>query len=158
VRIAAFNVENLFDRARAFNLDDEAATRAILDATAELNGLFEKPHYAGTDLERMAQLIVELGLDRSDQGRYVLLRQIRGRMVSRPHNKPFALVADGRGDWVGWAELRTAAVNAVAVMNTGRVIRDVDADILAVVEAEDRVALKEFSDQVLAEVDAHPYE
>ena len=34
-------------------------------------------------------------------------------------------------------------------MNTGRVIRDVQADLLAVVEAEDRVALKQFSDYVL---------
>ena len=34
-------------------------------------------------------------------------------------------------------------------MNTGRVIRDVQADALAVVEAEHRVALKQVSDYVL---------
>lgn len=158
MRIAAFNVENLFDRARAFNADNEATTQAILDATAELNGLFGQRAYSSAVLERIAELIVELGLDKSDQGPYVLLRQIRGRMISRPHGKPFVLVAKGRDDWVGWAELRTAAVNEIAVMNTGRVIRDVDADILAVVEAEDRVALKQFSDQVLHEVGGRPYE
>jgi endonuclease/exonuclease/phosphatase family metal-dependent hydrolase len=158
VKIAAFNVENLFDRAKAFNANGPETTEAILDATAELNSLFAQPKYSSTDLERMAALIVALGLDKSDQGPFVLLRQIRGRMVSRPRNKPFVLVADGRGDWVGWAELRTAAVNEVAIMNTGRVIRDVNADILAVVEAEDRVALKLFSDQVLAEVDGRPYD
>lgn len=158
MRIAAFNVENLFDRARAFNADNEAMTQAILDATAELNGLFEQRAYSSAVLERIAELIVELGLDKSDQGPYVLLRQIRGRMISRPHGKPFVLVARGREDWVGWAELRTAAVNETAIMNTGRVIRDVDADILAVVEAEDRVALKQFSDQVLHEVGGRPYE
>jgi hypothetical protein len=54
-------------------------------------------------------------------------------------------------------QLRTAAVNEIAIMNTGRVIRDVDADILAVVEAEDRVALKQFSEQVLTEVGGRPY-
>lgn len=158
MRIAAFNVENLFDRARAFNADNEATTQAILDATAELNGLFGQRAYSSAVLERIAELIVELGLDKSDQGPYVLLRQIRGRMISRPHGKPFVLVAKGRDDWVGWAELRTAAVNEIAVMNTGRVIRDVDADILAVVEAEDRVALKQFSDQVLHEVGGRPFE
>lgn len=158
MKIAAFNVENLFDRARAFNADSESTTQAILDATAEINGLFERSQYSAADLERIAELIVVLGLDKSDQGPYVLLRQIRGRLISRPHNKPFVLTANGRGDWVGWAELRTAAVNEVAIMNTGRVIRDVDADILAVVEAEDRVALKQFSDQVLTEVGGQPYE
>lgn len=158
MRIAAFNVENLFDRARAFNTGDEAATQAILDAAAELNGLFERPVYDDDDKLRIGELLVELGLDRSDRGPFVLLRQIRGRMVSRPRNAPFRLVADGRGDWVGWAELRTAAVNAIAVMNTGRVIRDVAADVLAVVEAEDRVALKQFSAQVLTEIGGRPYE
>ena len=40
------------------------------------------------------------------------------------------LQAKGRDDWVGWVELRNAHVNEISVMNTARVIRDVDADIL----------------------------
>jgi endonuclease/exonuclease/phosphatase family metal-dependent hydrolase len=55
-------------------------------------------------------------------------------------------------------ELRTEPVNAIAIMNTGRVIRDVDADILAVIEAENRVALKQFSDYVVHEVGGVPYD
>jgi len=106
----------------------------------------------------MRELLIELGLDKSDTGEFVVLRQIRGRMVSRPAKKPFALKAAGRDDWVGWVELRTAPINEVAVMNTGRVIRDVNADVLAVVEAEDRVALKQFSDYVLGEVGGLPYD
>jgi hypothetical protein len=42
-------------------------------------------------------------------------------------------------------------------MNTGRVIRDVDADIVAVIEAEHRVALQQFSDAVLTKVGGKPY-
>ncbi|MCU0802208.1 MAG: endonuclease/exonuclease/phosphatase family protein [Rhodobacteraceae bacterium] len=42
-------------------------------------------------------------------------------------------------------------------MNTGRVIRDMNADILAVVEAEDRIALKHFSEGVLRAVGGVPY-
>jgi endonuclease/exonuclease/phosphatase family metal-dependent hydrolase len=42
-------------------------------------------------------------------------------------------------------------------MNTGRVIRDVDADIIAVIEAEHRIALKQFSDYVLAKVGGKSY-
>jgi len=158
MKIAAFNVENLFDRAKAFNEDDEDDTQAVLNAVAELNGLFEEPVYGDAHKARMRQLIVELGLERSDTGPFAILRQIRGRMVSRPRDKPFALKAAGRDDWIGWAELRTAPVNEIAVMNTGRVIRDVDADILAVIEAEDRVALKQFSEFVLGEVGGAPYD
>lgn len=61
-------------------------------------------------------------------------------------------MAEGRDSWVGWAKLKTAAVDEIAVINTGRVIRDVDADILAVVEAENRVALNQFSEFVFHRV------
>ena len=39
MKIAAFNVENLFDRPKAFNLEDHAKGAAITDAVAELNQL-----------------------------------------------------------------------------------------------------------------------
>ncbi len=157
MKIAAFNVENLFDRARIFNQDDEDETQSILDAVSQLNSLFERATYTEDILNQIRQLVVQLGLERSDEGTFVRLRQIRGRMISRPRNRPFEFKAGGRNDWVGWAELRTAPVNEIAVMNTGRVIKDVDADILAVVEAENRVALKQFSDLVLEEVGGVPY-
>src|SRR5690606_1713798 len=57
----------------------------------------------------------------------------------------------------GWTELKMEKVNETAIMNTGRVIRDVDADIVAVIEAEHRIALKQFSDYVLKKVDGVPY-
>jgi endonuclease/exonuclease/phosphatase family metal-dependent hydrolase len=158
MKIAAFNVENLFDRAKAFNEDNTAVSQAVLRASSELNSLFEKADYSDADLARMRELIIELGLEKSDQGPFVLLRQIRGRMVSRPKDGPFVLKARSRDDWVGWVELRTEPVNEIAIMNTGRVIRDVSADILAVIEAEHRVALKQFSDYVIREVGGVPYD
>jgi len=157
MKIAAYNVENLFDRAKAFNLDSPSVTQDILRATSELNGLFEEPVYTDAMLVRMRELIVELGLDKSDTGPFVLLRQIRGRMVSRPAGRPFELKARSRDEWVGWVELRTAEVNEIAIMNTGRVLRDVNADIMAVVEAESRTALKLFSDYVIREAGGTPY-
>lgn len=157
MRIAAYNVENLFDRAKAFNEDNVDDTQGILSAVSELNNLFEEPTYTQAHLNRMRQLIVELGLAKNDNAPFVLLRQIRGRMVSRPKNKPFELKAKGRDEWVGWVELRTAPVNEIALMNTGRVMRDIDADILAVIEAENRIALKMFSEFVIEEVGGQPY-
>jgi endonuclease/exonuclease/phosphatase family metal-dependent hydrolase len=64
------------------------------------------------------------------------------------------VVAEGKADWIGWAELKTAPVDEIAVLNTGRVIRDVDADILAVVEAENRVVLKTFGHYVVDRVNS----
>ena len=45
MRLATYNVENLFLRAKALNLDDPAAARPILDTFAALNNLFEEPLY-----------------------------------------------------------------------------------------------------------------
>ena len=68
MKIAAFNVENLFDRAKAFNLDDPAESRSILQAVSELNGLFGEGFYTDQHLARMRELIIELGLDNDDTG------------------------------------------------------------------------------------------
>lgn len=151
MKIAAFNVENLFDRAKAFNEDLEDAQRAIR-ATAELNAVFEEEVYTPARKNRILELVETLELNRFNEGPVALVRTIRGKVLKRPQSGGVEVVADGRGDWIGWAELKTAPVDEVAVLNTGRVIRDVDADILAVVEAEDRVALKKFTQFVSGKV------
>lgn len=45
MRIASFNVENLFARAKALNLQSWAAGKPVLAAQAELNALLEEPTY-----------------------------------------------------------------------------------------------------------------
>jgi len=153
MRIAAFNVENLFDRAKALNQHNAAAATPIIKATADLNSLFEKDRYTAADKERILALLQQLGLLRTDQSKFVHLRKIRGALLKRPKNNgPVEVVAEGRDDWIGWVEHRTEAVNEIAMMNTGRVIRDANADVLAVVEAEDRVGLLKFTNQILAMV------
>jgi endonuclease/exonuclease/phosphatase family metal-dependent hydrolase len=156
MRIASFNVENLFDRAKAFN-QPEATARKVLADIAELNGLFEHSNYSLARKRRMIELLTQLGLTKSDRGPFALLRQIRERVVKRGQNG-VQIVARGRDDWVGWVEARTEPVDEISIDNTGRVIRDVNADVLAVIEAEDRVALKMFSDHVLKRVNGVPYD
>jgi endonuclease/exonuclease/phosphatase family metal-dependent hydrolase len=157
MKIAAFNVENLFDRPKAFNLEDHAKGAAITDAVAEINVLINKDEYSAADKARMLVLIRELKLT-SSKPPFVNYRKIRGAFWKQPKNGPMEIVANGRGDWVGWVELKTEHNNAVAVMNTGRVIKEVGADILAVIEAEDRVALMQFSQQVLKKLGGEPYD
>jgi len=151
MKIAAFNVENLFDRADAFNQDTDIAQLTI-QAVSELNSIFEHDVYTAADKTRIIELFDALSLNRFNDGPLTRIRKIRGRISKRPRNGPIEIVANGRSDWIGWAELKNAPVNEVAILNTGRVIRDVNADILAVIEAEDRVSLKMFTDFVHDEV------
>ena len=86
MKIAAFNVENLFDRAKAFN-QTESKSQEVLKKTAELNLIIDKDSYGGRK-DRIKELLNELGLSKSDKGPYVILRQIREKLVKRPKNKP----------------------------------------------------------------------
>ena len=156
MKIATYNVENLFDRAKALNTDSAIARNAIKQE-AELNLLIQQEVYDDDTKERMLSLLKSLRILKTDEGPFVFLRKIRGSFLKRPRTGDVTVAADGRADWVGWIELKTEAVNSVASQNTGRVIRDVDADIIAVIEAEHRIALKQFSEAVLAEVEGKPY-
>ena len=157
MKIAAYNVENLFDRAKVFNKNSSISQKTIT-AVAELNALFEKDTYLSADKANMIMLIKELGMQKSDTGTYAIIRKIRGKIIKRPRSRaPIEIVAKGRKSWIGWAELKMGHVNEIAIHNTGRVLKDVDADILAVIEAEHRIALKQFSDNIIKKVGGTPY-
>ncbi|WP_419212594.1 endonuclease/exonuclease/phosphatase family protein [Maribacter sp. X9] len=156
MKIAAFNVENLFDRAKAFN-EKATISNPIITGVSELNNIFEKSNYSDIDKENIVQLFKLLGFEKSDIGKYACIRKIRGKLAKRPKDKPIEIIANGREDWIGWVELKTEPVNEIAILNTGRVIRDVNADILAVVEAENRILLDMFSHITIKTVNGSPY-
>ena len=157
MRLASYNVENLFQRAKALNQDTWAAGRPILEKYAQFNVLLNKSTYSASDKTKIVQFLMDFGLERDDESEFVLLRQNRGRLVRRPRTGGIEVVATGRADWLGWLELKREPVNERAMLNTGQVIRDVNADVLAVVEAEDRIALERFSENVLLAVNGTPY-
>jgi endonuclease/exonuclease/phosphatase family metal-dependent hydrolase len=149
MRIAAYNVENLFRRIKAFNDADPTAHQQLLDAHAEINRLFEKPVYDAADKDRILALLETLGVLRADQGKFVWLRRIRGKLLHRPRGGAPFVVAEGRVDWVGWVELKTEAVDELAIRHTAMVIAAAKPDILAFVEVENRPTLREFRDYIL---------
>ena len=157
-RIGSFNVENLFDRPRVMNLPTWEEGRPILDAYAKLTDLFEEPIYTPAIKVDILHLLEQLGLLRADTSTYVQLRKIRGALLRRPRTGPVDVVASGRSSWIGWLELTTQHVNALATEHTAMVIRDIGADVLGVVEAESRPTLNLFSAAMLKQVDAEPYE
>lgn len=154
MRIASFNVENLFSRARALNLETWSEGKDILTEYSRLNTILQKPKYTAADKTKILASIAKLGLSKQDESKFVILRQNHGHLLKRPTSGSPEVVADGRGEWIGWVELKTEAVNEVATQMTAKVIREVNADVLAVIEAEDRIALRNFNDQLLKPANA----
>ncbi len=157
MRLAVYNVENLFDRAKAMNLDSWAEGRPVLEKFAALNALLGQIAYSDADKAEIARLVIALGMQRSDTGRFVILRRNRGGLLRRPRSGGLEVIADGRADWVGSLELRDEPINERAMRNTARVMIDIQADVLGVVEAESRPALAAFNSEILPAIGGVPF-
>ena len=156
MRIASYNVENLFSRAKAMNLGNWAAGKPILDNYAKLSKLLGEHVYTPARKRRIAELLVVLGLEKSDIGPFVMLRQNRGHLVTR-RKAGLEIVANGRADWVGSLELISAPVDEEAMRNTARVMIELQADVLAVIEAENRPALAAFNADIVGSLGGTPF-
>ena len=168
MRIASFNVENLFARPNAFRSADLSIGKPILDAYAEVNQLIKKPVYSAADKKRIRQLLVILDIyAKNAQGairrklvvhpKWAWLRKNRGTFDREPQDtdEDVEITATGRASWIGWIELAKEPTNELGTRITARVIREVNADIIGVVEAEDRPSLVRFNTELLGGLYGH---
>lgn len=157
MRLASYNVENLFDRAKAMNLDTWEEGKPVLEKFAALNKLLGEITYTAAMKTKLAELMIDLGLEKSDTGPFVILRRNRGGLLKRPQAGGIEIVAQGRADWVGSLELRDEPINEHAMRNTARVLIDLKADVLGVVEAENRPVLAAFNAEIIRALDGMPF-
>lgn len=158
MRLACYNVENLFERAAAMNQSNWSVGRPALNEHAELNRLFKLKTYGAADKRRMLALLNKHNLINNPRGKFLTLRVNRGPLVRKPRNGAVTIVPDGRDDWLGWVELTREPVAATAVDNTARIIDLLQADIVAVVEAENRPGLLHFNERIIAHVGGTPFD
>ena len=168
VRIASFNVENLFARARAFNTANGSASKAVLEAYHDVNELIMNPTYSTADKATIRDLLVELDIytknthdavRRNDttQPKWAWLRKNRGKFDREPDDvtKDIEIIANGRGSWIGWIELAREPINEIGTRMTAKVIEEIGADIIGIVEAEDRPGLVRFNKELLSGLYGH---
>ncbi|MEU3616716.1 endonuclease/exonuclease/phosphatase family protein [Streptomyces sp. NPDC006872] len=161
IRIGTFNAENLFRRPKAFALESDTQRDKVLADFGDLVALLEKESYSDHDKERILAIVKEhRALDSApDSPRPFFVNELKGKGGRLFDEDPtLTVAAAGRGDWAGWAQLVRDDLSWPAVQNTGRVVAEVNADILLMVEVEDRLALERFNENVLGETLGHqPY-
>jgi len=135
-KFATFNVENLFSRPKAMNLSNRSLGTKKLDIIADLQKELAKNTYNKPKIVSLANSV---------RG-YFKINKTRGRKPlswSRTNNT-YSVKVSGRNDWDGFIELTRASFSFESVENTGKFLRKLDADILALCEVESSEALRQF--------------
>src|SRR5687767_7690175 len=104
MRIASFNVENLFARAKALNTSKWAEGEPALKAFERFNALAGKVQYTAADKEAMLDALATLRVLRKTPGGTLRLE--------KNIDRPLAVLRENRGDFL--KEPKTGSVEIVA--------------------------------------------
>ncbi|MBI5921306.1 MAG: endonuclease/exonuclease/phosphatase family protein [Betaproteobacteria bacterium] len=147
IKLGSFNVENLFRRARILNLQNEAQSADLLGKVAGLQRLLDRRTYddaTRSDIFAVsAQLLpyIDIRVDLGSLGNWKKGDGTTGFQVFKS--------CGGRSTWTGQITFKDEAFSDRQRLNTGRVIKEVGADVLCAIEVEGMDALRNFNSQVL---------
>ncbi len=156
MKIATFNIQNLFHRDKS--LLQKPFGKNLTDWISELDTLMRKSSTSFTEQDRIRELSFLIGFEKPSPKPYAVLRRKAGFLYMKGLNYSTEPKASDLTKWNGWIELQTTPIKPEATDNKGRVIADVNPDILLLQEIEDRASLEEFNQLILPKFDCQPFE
>ncbi|MEO1703818.1 MAG: endonuclease/exonuclease/phosphatase family protein [Pseudomonadota bacterium] len=155
LRVATYNVENLFGRAKVLNFSEYATGDDIMRDIAEIQSILEKPVYSDADRRRAGALYNKnikfinyniLRADGENVKRYLFSRID----TTGDGEKDGHILTPTRSDqWLGFLTYDRDRFSDETSKNTARVINEVDADILCINEIESRPIMDRFNSNLL---------
>ena len=148
VRLATYNVQNLFGRAKVLNFAKHETGDEKMRRIADLQSILKKATYCQADRDRAGRLYHEL---RSFIG-YNILRSNFGYYLFHRHDadndgekETYRLTPTRRDQWQGFLTYKRDTFSDESSRHTARVIREIDADVLCINEVESRPVLDNFN-------------
>ncbi|WP_373519544.1 hypothetical protein [Pricia sp.] len=156
MKIATFNIQNLFHRDRS--LLEKPYGKCVTDWVKELDELMVGNNRVSSNAERIQELAFLLGFDKTFDVPYAVMRRRAGFLFLKGMDYSKELKSGELTDWNGWIALQTAPLDPMAVKNKAKVISQVNPDIMLLQEIEDRASLEEFNAQLLPQSDGEPFQ
>lgn len=147
IRIATYNVENLFHRAAILSIQDQALVDDLLEKVKRLQFLLSEAAYTDQIKDEVFEIThdllkyVDLRRDAGTLGDWKKEGEYTGFRINKS--------CKGRADWLGELTFKEKDFSDQQRKNTGKVIKSLNADILCLVEVEGMAVLKAFNSQVL---------
>lgn len=145
LKIATFNCENLFQRTKALNFMDREKGDKILAKVDELQAELEKEVYDG---EKIFNLYRELQ-------KFIEINEVREKLFKRKQRQIVGVKAKGKNDWGGFITFKTDDFPEITRQNTAKVVNAVNADIISLIEVEDKRTLDAFNSKLIKK--KYPY-
>jgi endonuclease/exonuclease/phosphatase family metal-dependent hydrolase len=130
LRLASFNVENLFSRAKILNFDNEKA-KPRLETVEKLRKELSRKTYDEAEIIKLYNEVKD----------YIEIVEVRGKLFDKSKKH---LRAKGVDEWGGFIDFKRAKFSESARANTARVLRTVNADVCCLVEVESRPVVEHF--------------
>ena len=140
MRIATFNTQNLFTRAKVLNFKDNTEGDKILKKIGDLQAELDKTVY---NKPKILALYNEL----KD---YIEISEERGKLFKRSLSAIKGVAANGVDDWDGTIQFKRAKFSDTTRLNTAKVIKALRADVQCFIEVENRDTISSFNGDMLA--------
>jgi endonuclease/exonuclease/phosphatase family metal-dependent hydrolase len=138
-RIATYNAENLFSRAKVFNQSDPSIGDDAIKKIGELENELKKTVY---DKAKILNLYNQVK-------KYVTVNEEMGKLWKKSGYQITGVAANGTNDWAGSLVFKKAKFNEMERSNTAKVIKTVKADLMCLVEVENKPTITSFNSQLL---------
>ncbi|QQX76475.1 MULTISPECIES: hypothetical protein [Aequorivita] len=155
MKIATFNVQNLFHRDRS--LLQKTRGKCVSDWIVEFDALLLKER-CPSNTERLKELSFLLDFDKTYNNPYVVMRKKAGLLYLKGMNCSKELKSGELTDWNGWIKVQTLPIDPEATNHKAMVISEIDPDILVLQEVEDKMSLDEFNNFVLPKFDCEAFQ